>query len=132
MPQVLIVDDNPDIRRTVRWVLELAADDVEYIVAEAGHGREALDILRGGTTATIVLFDLSMPVMDGQQMLQHILADPPLAARCELVCMTATEFTLTPDLAALLATYSIPVLAKPFDIDDLLAVVAAAAYKLAV
>jgi CheY-like chemotaxis protein len=130
MPQVLIVDDNLDIRRTVRWVLELAPENQEYVVAEAAHGQQALDILRAGTAPTVVLFDLYMPVMDGQQLLQHILADPTLATRCALVCMTASEVRLSPDLAALLEAHSIPVLAKPFDIDALLTVVATAAGNL--
>jgi hypothetical protein len=54
-------------------------------------------------------------------------ADPALAARCVLVCMAAGAVHLSPEVAALLEAHGIPVLAKSFEIEGLLAVVAAAA-----
>jgi CheY-like chemotaxis protein len=108
MPHVLVVDDNHGIRRTLRWVLELAVDGVEYVVAEAADGQKALDKLRASRDPAVVLFDLYMPVMDGQQMLEHILADPALSARCALICMTASVISFSPNLAALLETHDIP------------------------
>jgi CheY-like chemotaxis protein len=129
---VLIVDDDEATRLTVRTVLELDTDVRHYVVAEAASGQEALDILHAGAAPTVVLLDLKMPGMDGQQMLDHVQADAGLASRCAFVCMTASATRLPEDLTALLDTSGIPLLSKPFDIDDLLAVVAAAADKLPV
>ena len=61
---VLVVDDDADIRRILREVLE----DEGYAVATAGDGREALDQLRAlPAPPSLILLDLMMPVMDGWQ-----------------------------------------------------------------
>ena len=132
MARVLIVDDDDETRFTVRTILELYANDRQYMVAETATGQEALDILHAGTDPTVVLLDLRMPSMDGQQVLDHIQTDAALAARCAVVCMTASPSRLPPSLTALLDASGIPLLSKPFDIDDLLAVVTTAADKLPV
>lgn len=72
---VLVVDDDQDIRESLRDVLE----DQGYVVATAANGADALEQLRGGLRPAIVLLDLMMPVMDGWTFRQHQLADPDLA-----------------------------------------------------
>jgi CheY-like chemotaxis protein len=108
------------------------ADEQDYVVTEAAHGRAALVILHAGTTPTVMLFDQYMPVMVGQELLRRILADASLSAHCSLVCVTASEVRLSPDLSALLEAHDISVLAKPVDIGGLLAAVATAVDKLPV
>jgi len=58
--QVLVVDDDSQTRKMLRRILEKEHCNV----AEAGHGREALDRVREKVPNLIVL-DLMMPVMDG-------------------------------------------------------------------
>ena len=58
---VLVVDDDPDIRETTRLVLEYTG----YRVSTAANGAEALERLRGGAAHCVILLDLMMPVMDG-------------------------------------------------------------------
>lgn len=77
---VLIVEDDPDIRES----LELALQVHGYQVIAARHGRDALDrtIARGQRPA-IILLDLQMPVMDGEEFLAtqpevSLLADVPV------------------------------------------------------
>ena len=73
--QVLIVDDDEDIRDTLKELLE----DEGYEVACGANGREALDKLRAmqGQPCMIVL-DLMMPVMDGWEFLREQRSDPAL------------------------------------------------------
>ena len=61
---VLVVDDNEDLRRQARAVLERHG----WTVTEAHHGAEALEIIRNGMPQMILL-DLTMPIMDGFQFL---------------------------------------------------------------
>src|SRR6187397_815431 len=77
---ILVVDDDPDIRDSLREVLE----DEGYDVACVGNGREALDHLKAAKPRPcVILLDLMMPVMDGwqfrrQQVLDAELADIPV------------------------------------------------------
>ena len=64
---ILIVDDDPKIRRLIR--LELRASD--YDVSEAGDGQEALDLI-ARDEPTMVLLDLMMPGIDGLEVLRRL------------------------------------------------------------
>lgn len=121
-----IVDDDPEIRHTVRVVLE----DEGYAVVEAADGVEALDILRTASTSFVVLLDLRMPRLDGMGVLQMVADDQRLLERHAYVVMTANAPPLPDDLSALLAQLSVPVLRKPFDIDVLVQLVQEAALRL--
>ncbi len=121
-----IVDDDPEIRHTVRVVLE----DEGYAVVEAADGVEALDILRTALTSLVVLLDLRMPRLDGTGVLQMVAEDGRLLEQHAFVVMTANAPPLPEDLAALLARLSVPVLRKPFDIDALVQHVQEAAQRL--
>jgi DNA-binding NarL/FixJ family response regulator len=58
---VLIVDDNPAIRRELK---SLFLSDGFSICGEAGNGKEAVDLARK-LTPDLIILDLSMPVMNG-------------------------------------------------------------------
>jgi CheY-like chemotaxis protein len=58
---VLVIDDDPDIRDTMRFVLEGSG----HPVVTAANGAEALDRLRQGTVPCLILLDLMMPIMNG-------------------------------------------------------------------
>ncbi|MCW2748139.1 MAG: DNA-binding response regulator [Nocardioidaceae bacterium] len=68
--RVAIVDDDALVRAGLALIL--GGDPSIEVVAEAGNGREALDLLRG-TTADVVLMDIRMPVMDGLAATQELL-----------------------------------------------------------
>lgn len=68
---VLIVDDEADIR----WLLRVALEAAGYRVVEAAHGREALDAIRDQPPA-VLLSDLMMPVMDGNELARRVRATP--------------------------------------------------------
>lgn len=73
-PRVLVVDDEPIIRKLVSQVLALHG----FAAAVAEDGNQALDTLaREPADYALVLTDVSMPRMDGVTLAQHIRARWP-------------------------------------------------------
>ena len=80
----------------------------------------------------IVLFDYRMPRTDGVSLLALAEQEAWLVERHAFVCMTGTNRDSLPlALLALLARYQVPLVAKPFDIDDMLAVIRQGEQRLA-
>jgi DNA-binding NarL/FixJ family response regulator len=75
--RLLLVDDEPTVRRGLRMRLELEPD-VE-VVGEAGNGVSAVE-LAAELAPSVVLMDVEMPVMDGISATQEISARTPGAA----------------------------------------------------
>jgi two-component system chemotaxis response regulator CheY len=73
---VLIVDDSPAMRSFVRRVLELSGIEVGQCM-EAGNGVEALEVLQK-EWVDVVLTDLNMPTMDGEQFVRKMEEDPAM------------------------------------------------------
>ncbi|MDQ7014146.1 MAG: response regulator [Planctomycetota bacterium] len=67
---VLIVDDSPILRKAITKVVKLAGISEDHI-HEAGNGREALDVLES-VWVDLVLLDLNMPVMDGEEFAKRM------------------------------------------------------------
>ena len=84
---VLVVDDDADMRERLRAVLERNG----WSVREAGDGAEALDRVREATPR-LVLLDLTMPVMDGFSFL-HRLRGMPECAEIPVVVLSARDVT---------------------------------------
>jgi len=72
MPTILVVDDDPDARRTFRRALE----DVGYLVVEAADGREAWKAVVD-RFFDLVILDLSMPEEDGIELICSIRTELP-------------------------------------------------------
>jgi CheY-like chemotaxis protein len=60
---VLVVDDDAEIRETLVEVLE----ERGYRAIAASNGKQALDRLHEGVRPELILLDMMMPVMDGAQ-----------------------------------------------------------------
>lgn len=78
-PSVLIVDDEPDMRRLLRMVM--LKDDID-VIAEAGDGHAALATYRDvqqvlSRTPSVVILDNRMPGLSGLEVAREILADDP-------------------------------------------------------
>jgi CheY-like chemotaxis protein/phosphoribosyl 1,2-cyclic phosphodiesterase len=69
--RVLIVDDDPVMRRLTRGALE----NDGYILTEAANGREALELVRR-EAPDLVILDFVMPELDGLDVLRVLRADP--------------------------------------------------------
>lgn len=70
LASVLIVDDDPDVRRLVEMKLELEG----LLTITASNGEEALAALENESVDLVVL-DLMMPVMDGLEACRRLRAD---------------------------------------------------------
>ncbi|OMF81817.1 response regulator [Paenibacillus glucanolyticus] len=70
MISVLIVDDDPFIRESLKLLVGMDPD-IE-ISGVAAHGEEALALLEGGLTADVILMDIRMPVCDGVEGTRRI------------------------------------------------------------
>ncbi len=72
--RILLVDDDEFIRSLGQRILEKSG----YSVITAGNGREAVDIFKQKRDEiSLVILDLIMPVMDGNQCLEEILRIDP-------------------------------------------------------
>src|ERR1700682_127319 len=74
--RVLCVDDHPLVRKGIASIL--ANEDDMRLVAEAGGGREAVELFREHRP-DVTLMDLRMPDMDGIQATQAIRQEFPEA-----------------------------------------------------
>lgn len=107
--RVVVVDDDEDIRETLNELLT----DQGYVVALAGNGSEALALLEGVDEPCMMLVDLTMPVMDGWELLRR-LGQGQHAARFPIYVSTSSPER---------APAGFPVLQKPVDVADLLQLV---------
>ena len=83
---VLIVDDSPVMRSFIRRVLALSGFDVaEYV--EAGNGEEALAQL-AAHRVDVILTDINMPRMNGEELLRRLCADGVLRTTPAVVIST--------------------------------------------
>ncbi len=102
---VLIADDEASIRELVAEVLR----DRGYTVEQAGDARAALEILRSGTPVNLLITDLRLPGMSGQE-----LAAAARATRPCLKILFITGYAESPALRAALPFPDAHILAKPF------------------
>ena len=108
---VLVVDDEPAITALLAEVLDIAG----YDTLTAADGRTALAIARRERPA-LVLTDRLMPEVDGIEFVRRLRASP-VTNNIPVVLMSSTRPTQE-QLA------DIPFLPKPFDLDEVLSVIA--------
>ncbi|WP_087000545.1 response regulator [Rhizobium sullae] len=114
MITILCVEDEADIRKLI--VEEL--NEAGFATLEAANGQEALETILS-KWPDIVITDISMPIMDGHQLLAEIQVNHPQFSNIPFILLTALtdrENMLT-GLRAGAADY----LTKPIDFDILLA-----------
>lgn len=108
---ILVVDDDPTILATVSEALDLEG----FPVVTATNGAEALDLI-DRSLPSLVLLDMRMPVLDGWGFM-HAVRERKLALT--VVVMTAAQDANRwgREIGAQ------AVLAKPFELDELLGAV---------
>jgi DNA-binding NarL/FixJ family response regulator len=86
---VLVADDQQLVRRGFRVILE-AEPDIR-VVAEAGDGREAVELVRRHAPA-VALLDIRMPVLDGLRAAREVIALSPGTRVLILTTFDADEY----------------------------------------
>jgi len=112
MVTVLVVDDDTPITGLLRDMLE----DGGHTVLVAYDGQQGLALARTHAPA-IVFTDHMMPYLNGMELVGILLADPSLR-HTALVLMSASP------VAGLAAVAAVTFLAKPFEIDTVMDLVA--------
>lgn len=84
-PTVLVVDDDPAIRKMIAEVLSLEG----YTMATAANGKEALDVLAAYPGHYLILTGLVMPVMDGVEFVRRLEAMPEERAKHRILVVSA-------------------------------------------
>jgi CheY-like chemotaxis protein len=126
MTTVLVVDDDRNLLRLVAVALEAEG----YVVLKAQNGIEALNLLGTASQPLLVLLDLQMPQLGGAGVLGEVTADKKLTTRNRYLLMTGYSSNLPVALANLLILLHVPVLAKPFKVDQLVEMVAQTVHTL--
>ena len=107
MKHILIVDDDVHIGNLLQEVLEREG----YRVSRAYSGTEAL-LLLGSCTPDMVLLDLMLPGLSGEELLPRI-------GQIPVIVLSAKADTA--DKVGLLLGGAVDYVTKPFDLDELLA-----------
>jgi CheY-like chemotaxis protein len=111
---IVVIDDDQDVREVLA---ELLIEE-GYPVRCFCNGAEALADLRRDGNASLILLDLMMPVMNGWRFREEQTRDRRLAG-IPVIAMSALAEVSPPPLPRPLA-----LLAKPFNVDKLLARIA--------
>jgi chemosensory pili system protein ChpA (sensor histidine kinase/response regulator) len=107
---VMIVDDDEDIREIGTLVLE----SYGYRVSAAKDGLDALEMLERSDSPCVILLDLMMPRMDGEQFLKALRASDKAHIPVALMSGHSEASKIASELSA------DSLLRKPFDLDILL------------
>jgi CheY-like chemotaxis protein len=128
LADILIVDDDANVRSVMREILV----DEGHQVTEAPNGRAALEALSNSSTPVVVVLDMRLPDMEGLTVLARIRESGPEAARRHaFILCTAGRLDLIEKALQQLGEMQVSLLAKPFDIDELVKVVESAAQRIA-
>jgi len=105
---VLIIEDDHDVRVTLRQVYESAG----YYVFTVTNGHSAMELLNIIPAPKLLLCDLKMPLMDGGSFVKYKLSDKKIQ-NVPLIIMSAyhDKFSEFPDMVCL---------PKPLDLIELI------------
>jgi two-component system copper resistance phosphate regulon response regulator CusR len=124
--KVCVIEDDDGIRETVRDLLI----DAGYEVTTARNGLEGKWILEESMDRLIAILDYRLPAMDGCDLLDLAAHDEHLRARHVFIMMSASPAKSIEDCEESIDELNVPILPKPFDIDDLIEAVRQAEQRL--
>ena len=117
--QVLIIDDNINLLHSTRLLVE--AKDYQCIIADGGEA--GLNVLNN-SPVDIVLLDLSMPEIDGYEVLQHI-----HESKIDTDVIIVSGETSFDNATRVFKNGALDFLRKPYDSAQLISVIDNVAYK---
>lgn len=113
---ILLVEDDVSIREALKMLIELEG----YVVFTASNGMEALDkltMLKGECHPCLIITDLMMPIMAGDEFLKV------LQASDTLVTIPIALMTASPSVPLDVTNAKIPIIRKPFALDAVMDIV---------
>ena len=110
--RILVVDDEPAVRESLRRALSLEGYDVDL----AADGAEALDAVAGSADPDAILLDVLMPRVDGLEVARRLRAK---GMRTPILMLTARDEVQ--DRVAGLDAGADDYVVKPFALEELLA-----------
>jgi DNA-binding NtrC family response regulator len=113
-PRLLIAEDNSEMRELLRRTLSREGYEVDTAI----HGVDALQLLDSGTHYDLLISDVRMPEMDGEQLLKAARQRKP---DCRVILVTS--YGSPDDNNRLRGLGAIDFILKPFKIPDLLEVI---------
>ena len=113
-PQVLIVEDDPELLQGLASILE----EEGFSLERASNGLEAIELLRKGLRPRLILLDLTMPIVNGWELRLYQQRDPELSS---IPVVLITGGTYQRD--ELEWVRPAEVLSKPLDVTRLLALI---------
>jgi pilus assembly protein CpaE len=84
MAKILVVDDDPNVQRTLRYTLEQEG----YEVIQAADGAEGFR-LWGAENPSLILLDVMLPKLDGYQVATKIRSDEGTSSHVPIIMLTA-------------------------------------------
>jgi DNA-binding response OmpR family regulator len=117
---VLIVEDEPALRETLRVIFQIHG----YEAVEAEDGEIALEILKD-RYVDVLLLDLHLPKLDGASLLQRIHSPPPM-----VIIHSAFEFFSPDELRRGVGSKVFRMIRKPIPPPELLSAVSEAVAEL--
>ncbi len=111
--QILVADDEPNLRRVLGAQLAREGHDVQLVA----NGQEALTYLHENHV-DLLICDLRMPIMDGMELLRHALSDNP-----SLPVVMITAHGTVDNAVEALKTGAFDYITKPFDQTELRTIV---------
>lgn len=114
--RVLIIEDDESTREAVRHILI----EEGYDVREATNAMDGHALLLASQEPLVAVLDYRLPALDGCDLLDIIAHDQQLREQHAFVMMSASPKRAEDDCGDTLTELEVPVLGKPFDIDELL------------
>jgi DNA-binding response OmpR family regulator len=109
--QILLIEDDADILDALTELLSMEG----FTVQTANNGKEGLDYLQSSSALPqLILVDLMMPIMDGQQFLREKAADDRLKGLPTIVMSADSSFHKNPNIL----NAAVALVKKPIDIEQ--------------
>lgn len=111
--KILVAEDEEfNYRFLERVLMKLGA-----IVFRANNGKETIDLISAHKDAAMLLLDLKMPIMSGYEAIRHIRKN-----NNKIPTIAVTAYAFTEDRVKAIDAGCDDYISKPFEIQDLLAI----------
>jgi CheY-like chemotaxis protein len=124
--RILLIEDDESTREAVRFILT----EEGYDVREATNAMDGHALLLASQEPLVAVLDFRLPALDGCDLLDIIAHDEQLREQHAFVMISASPKRAEDDCGDTLADLDVPLLGKPFDIDELLGAVQEAQQRL--